>query len=71
MEKQFNRYIQEKVSIIDFSKNTNQLTGQQGHVFDDGQSHTPFAILGQVHDGRQEALGQLLDANHVAHLILD
>ena len=41
-----------------------ELSGQEGHVLDDGEAHPPLGVLGQLDDGRQEGLGQLLDADH-------
>ena len=42
-----------------------QLPSEQRHVLDDGEADAPLGVLGQLHDGRQQALGQLLDANHL------
>ena len=42
-----------------------QLAGQQGDVLDDGQAHPPVLVLSQLLDGRQQALGQQLNANHL------
>lgn len=42
-----------------------QLTSQQWHVLNDGQTHTPLWVLGQLDDSRQQALWQLLDTNHL------
>lgn len=48
---------------------THQLSGQQGHVLDDGQPHSPLGIFSQLHNGRQQGLGQLSDANHLIHAV--
>lgn len=50
-------------------KSTYQLPSQERHVLNDGQPHTPFGILSQFHDGRQQGLGQLSDANHLIHAV--
>lgn len=44
---------------------THQLSRQQGHVLDNGQADPPLGVLGQFHDGRQQRLRQLADADHV------
>ena len=46
-----------------------QLTGQQRHVLDNGETHTPLGVLGQLDNGRQQALRQSLDANHLVDAV--
>ena len=46
-----------------------QLTSQQGHVLDDGQPDPPLGVLCQLHDGWEERLAQLLDANDLVDTI--
>lgn len=48
---------------------THQLSSQQGHVLNDGQPHSPLGIFSQLHNGRQQGLGQLSDANHLIHAV--
>ena len=46
-----------------------QLTRQQRHVLDDGQSDAPFGILCQFDNGRQKGLTQLLDPDHFTNTV--
>ncbi|KAG9348579.1 hypothetical protein JZ751_002315 [Albula glossodonta] len=39
----------------------------RGHVLNDGQPHPPLGVLGQLHDGRQQGLRQLADADDLEH----
>ena len=48
---------------------THQLPRQQGHVLDDGQADPPLGVLGQLHDGGQQGLGQLADADHLVDAV--
>jgi len=48
---------------------THQLPCQQGHVLYDGQADPPLGVLGQLHDGGQQGLGQLADADHFVHAV--
>ena len=46
-----------------------KLTCQQGHVLDDGQPDPPLGVLCQLHDGGEERLAQLFDANDLVATI--
>ena len=48
---------------------THQLSGQQGHILDDGQADPPLGVLGQLHDSRQQRLGELADADHLVDTV--
>lgn len=48
---------------------TYQLPSQQGHVLNDCQPHSPLGILCQLHNGWQQRLGKLPDANHFVHAV--
>lgn len=48
---------------------THQLSRQQGHVLYDGEAHPPLGVLRQLHDGGQQGLGQLADADHLVHAV--
>ena len=48
---------------------THQLTSQQWHVLNDGQPHSPLGVLSQFHNGREQGLGQLPDANHLIYAV--
>jgi hypothetical protein len=41
-----------------------QLSSQQGHVLNDGETHSPFSVTGQLHDRRQKRLRELLNSNN-------
>ena len=45
------------------------LTSQERHVLDDGQPDPPLGVFRQLHDGRQEGLGELLDADDLIHAV--
>lgn len=48
---------------------THQLSGQQGHILDNGQADPPLCVLGQLHDSRQQRLGELADADHLVDTV--
>ena len=50
------------------AETTYQLSGQKGHKLDDGQSHSPFSVLCQVDDGREEVLRELRRTDYLIHL---
>lgn len=57
------------VSTVFLDFLTHQLSCQQGHVLNDGQADPPLRILCQFHNGRQQRLGELTDANHLVHTV--
>ena len=46
-----------------------ELAGQERHVLNDGQSDPPLGVLGQLHDGGQQGLAQLLDPDNLVHAV--
>ena len=46
-----------------------KLAGKQRHVLDDGQPDPPLGVLCQLHDGWEERLAQLLDADDLVDTI--
>jgi len=42
-----------------------ELSGEQRHVFDDGQPHPPFAVLCELDYRRKKRLRKLLDSDHL------
>lgn len=48
---------------------THQLSSQQRHVFNDGQPHPPLGILSQLHNGGEQGLRELPDADHLVHAV--
>ena len=46
-----------------------KLSSQQRHVLNDDQTHPPVGILCKLHDGGEQELGQILDADHLFHAI--
>lgn len=57
------------ISAVPISGATHQLTRQQGHVLYDGQADPPLGVLGELHDGWQERLGELTDADHLVDTV--
>ena len=47
-----------------------ELGGEERDVLDDGEPHAPVAVLCELLDGGQEALGQQVDADDLVDLIL-
>ena len=45
------------------------LSSEEGHVLDDGEPDPPLGVLGQLHDGGEEGLAQLLDTDHFVHAV--
>lgn len=46
-----------------------ELLGKKRDVLDDGETHAPLAIEGELDDGRQEGLGEELDADELVDVV--